>query len=407
MAGTNAAPSAASRHVGFDDDIARKALRMQRPSNSVLMACALVVAVVGWMATGIGRIDASDDASESAAAQAGAAAQPRAPRVAVRRSQARDITREIVVSGRTEPNRVVELRAETDGRVVALGAERGATVAAGAAVVGLDVRDREARRDEARALIDYAELQLEAARKLKRDQFVSDTQMAELISRVAAARSALSSVELEIENTRIAAPFDAVVQDRYVELGDYVSSGDEVARLVDTDPLLVVGEVAERHVRSLGAGKSGVAHIRGTTPIEGTVRYLAPVADEGTRTFRVELAIPNAGGTLRGGLSAELKLAADEVTVHAISSALLALDDDGVVGVKAVDATNRVRFYPVDILSSSADGLLVTGLPPEIDLITVGQGYVRPGDLVRPVPDGDGAGLTDVSTLSLDAEAKR
>src|SRR5690606_7120706 len=53
---------AALRYVGFDDDIARKAFRMQRPSNSVLMACALVVAIVGWMATGIGR-DTSRGAS--------------------------------------------------------------------------------------------------------------------------------------------------------------------------------------------------------------------------------------------------------------------------------------------------------------------------------------------------------
>ena len=378
---------------------------MHRPSTSVLMACGLALAVVGWMATGLGGTGAADGAS-TAVAQADSAS-ARAPRVAVARSQARTITREIVVSARTEPNRVVELRAETDGRVIRLGAERGATVAAGETLVGLDVRDREARRDEARALIEYAELQLDAARKLKRDQFVSDTQMAELISRVAAARSALSSVELEIENTRIAAPFDAVVQDRYVELGDYVSAGDEVAVLVDTDPLLVVGDVAERHVQSLAVGKRGTALIRGASPVEGTVRYLAPVADEGTRTFRIELAIPNEGGALRGGLSAELKLAAGDVTVHAISSALLALDDDGTVGIKAVDATNRVRFYPVEIVSSAADSLLVAGLPHELDLITVGQGYVRPGDLVIPVPEGDRAAITDVSILSSGNAAKR
>jgi multidrug efflux system membrane fusion protein len=197
------------------------------------------------------------------------------------------------------------------------------------------------------------------------------------------------------------------LQDRYVELGDYVNAGDEVALLVDTDPLLVVGEVAERHVQPLGIGKSGVARVSSGEPLAGTVRYLAPVADEATRTFRIELAIPNEGSRIRGGMSAELKLAAEEITVHVISPALLALDDEGVVGVKAVDASNRVRFYPVDIASTDSEGMSVTGLPPELDLITVGQGYVRAGDLVRPIPAGARAGMTDVSNLGADSQAKR
>jgi multidrug efflux system membrane fusion protein len=381
---------------------------MKRPSNSVIMACAVALIVVAWMATGMGSADKSDAAgNEAATAELTAAGTANAPRVAIARSRARAITREIVVSGRTEPNRVVTLRAETEGRVVALGAERGTSVAAGVTVVGLDVRDREARRDEARALIEYADLQLAAARKLKQEQFVSDTQMAELISRVAAARSSLSAVELEIENTTIAAPFDAIVQDRYVELGDYVNAGDEVALLVDTDPLLVVGEVAERNVHALAIGKQGVAQLANGERIEGKVRYLAPVAEQSTRTFRIELAIPNEGSRIRGGMSAELKLEAEEITVHVISPALLALDDEGVVGVKAVDASNRVRFYPVDIASTDSEGMSVTGLPPELDLITVGQGYVRAGDLVTPIPAGARAGMTDVSNLGADSQAKR
>jgi multidrug efflux system membrane fusion protein len=72
-----------------------------------------------------------------------------------------------------------------------------------------------------------------------------------------------------------------------------------------------------------------------------------------------------------------------------------------------VDATNRVRFYPVEIMSSEAGGISVTGLPPELDLITVGQGYVRPGDLVTPVPASERSGMTDISDLSRESQAKR
>jgi multidrug efflux system membrane fusion protein len=378
---------------------------MKRPSNSVLMATGLAVAVLAWMLSGIGREAAP--ASEPSAPPGGGAATT-LPRVSVQQSRARALTREIVVSARTEPNRRVELRAETEGRVVALGAERGAAVRAGELIVALDLRDREARLEETRTLIAYAEQQFEAARELKAERFVSDTHLAELASRVASARAARESVELEIANTTIVAPFDAVLQDRLVELGDYVNAGDAVAELVDTDPLVVVGEVSERDVHELAIGKVGFARRLGGAPIEGRIRYLAPVADAGTRTFRVELAIANGGAELRAGMTAELRLAAEEITAHLLSPALLTLDDAGTVGVKSVNAHDRVEFHPVEIVGSSGDGLSVTGLPQEIRLITIGQGFVRAGDPVEPTLLLPSAGVRDGSNQRLgNAQAKR
>jgi multidrug efflux system membrane fusion protein len=325
-------------------------------------------------------------------------------RVSVQVSRSRTITREIVVSARTEPNRSVELRAETEGRVVEIGAERGARVARGARIVGLDMRDRQARLEEARALIDYAELQFKAARRLQEQQFVSETHIAELLSRVVGARSALEQIELEVANTNLVAPFDAVLQEREVEIGDYVNSGDRVAQLVDTDPIIVVGEVGERQIHALDVGSSGLARLGSGQPLEGRIRYVAPVAEESTRTFRVELAVPNAAGSLRAGMTAELRVAADDVTVHVLSPALLSLDETGIVGVKAVDGRNRVEFHPVEIVESTEAGISVSGLPDEIKLIVVGHGFVRPGDLVEPVAAPPRAGVTDTREGALESQ---
>jgi multidrug efflux system membrane fusion protein len=362
-------------------------------SNSVLLAAALLGAVVLWMLTGLVR----NDAATSPTDVANPARATERPRVAVRTSRAKAFTREIVVSGRTEPNRSVELRAETEGRVVALGAARGAPIEAGARVIGLDMRDRQARLEEARALIDYAELQFAAARKLQEKQFVSQTQMADLASRVVSARAALERIELEVANTTIVAPFDGMLQERAVEIGDYVNSGDKVAELVDIDPLIVVGEVSERDVHKLAVGTKGTARVIDAEPVEGELRYLSPVASESTRTFRVELAVPNADRRMRAGMTAEIRLAADQITAHVLSPALLTLDDAGAIGVKAVDDTARVVFYPVEVVGSSGDGITVTGLPAEIQLITVGQGFVRPGDFVDASFESSGAGVSEVS----------
>jgi membrane fusion protein, multidrug efflux system len=367
---------------------------MQRPSNSVLMAAGLGFGIVAWMLTGLSR-----DSTPMPVSAASQGDHERAlPRVTIQVSRARTITREIIVSARTEPNRAVELRAETDGRVVVLGAERGSAVRAGERIVAFDIRDRNARLEQARRLVAFAELRYEGARKLADQQFVPETQIAELLSEVAAARAALEAIELEVANTTVAAPFDAVLQERAVELGDYVNVGDTVAELVDTDPLIVVGEVAERDVHELRVGNSGFAALATGESIEGRIRYVAPVAASTTRTFRVELAIPNPDAELRAGMTAEMRLAADNVVVHSLSPAFLSLDAAGAVGVKTVDAFDRVAFHAITIVNSSDHDVSVSGLPEEIRLITIGHGYVEPGELVEPASSAPLTELTDAQT---------
>lgn len=358
-------------------------------TKSILMAGALALAVGLWMVSGIGnepktstaRAVRTDDAS-------GAAGNPeRLVQVLVRRSTATTITREIVVSARTEPNRQVELRAETDGSIVSIGAERGSKVAAGSPIVSLDIRDRTARLEESEALIEQMRLQYEAAERLRGQQFISEAQIAEARARLVGAEAARKRILDEIGYTNVTAPFAAVVQDRSVEIGDYVNAGDTIARLVDTDPIIVAGEVNEREIHELTVGGAGSAKLVNGSIVTGTIRYLSPIADDNTRTFRVELAVPNPDGALRAGMTAELRVAADEIVTHSLSPALLALADDGTVGVKAVDGDNRVRFHPVEIAGSSPEGILVTGLPNELRIISVGQGFVTEGRQVDAVAD--------------------
>lgn len=362
------------------------------PLKSTLIAVGIVLAVALWMLSGMLGEQTQTPAAGSAGGVSSELDRPSAESsqlisVTVEKSVAKTITRQITVSARAEPNRSIELKAETEGRVIKLGAERGARVAEGDVIAELDVRDREARIAEAEALVEQRELQYDAALRLKDQQLISDVQIAEARAQLVSARAALERFRLDMQYTRIEAPFDGVLVERSVEIGDYVKAGDQIADLADTDPLIIVGEVSERDVGPLSVGSSGFARLIGGTVVQGRVRYLAPVAEESTRTFRVELAVPNKDGALRGGQTAEMLLAANETKAHLLSPALLTLDDDGNVGVKAVDENDRVIFYPVEIANSGPEGISVTGLPDELDLITVGQGFVNPGQYVRPVPD--------------------
>lgn len=371
---------------------------MKRPmlSRSSLMATGLASAVAVWMLTGLagsgaGPRDEAVAASPNGAGRTSVTAQPDADtrpaglRVTVRKSTAEAIVRDVVVNGRTEPSRSVEIKAETEGRIVELGAERGAKVSEGERIARLDVRDREAVIERAEALIEFRRQQYEAATRLEGQQLIAQLQIAEAKADLATAEADLAAARLDLARTSIAAPFDGMLEERSVELGDYVGIGDPIAQIADNDPLIAVGEVSERDVRAIRIGSLGRVQLVDGTILEGVVRYLSPVSDPNTRTFRIELAIANPDNELPAGMTAEIRLPAGESVAHFLSPALLTLDDTGNIGVKTVDDQGIVRFHEVEIVRSASDGVWVTGLPNEAVVITVGQGFVAVGERVEPV----------------------
>jgi multidrug efflux system membrane fusion protein len=109
------------------------------------------------------------------------------------------------------------------------------------------------------------------------------------------------------------------------------------------------------------------------------------MADDDTRTFSVELEIPNPERNLAVGVSAEMRVAVGAVPGHRISPATLTLNSVGTVGVKAVDEFDRVAFYPVDVIVAQADSVWISAVPDTVQIITMGQNYVSVGQRVETV----------------------
>ena len=121
--------------------------------------------------------------------------------------------------------------------------------------------------------------------------------------------------------------------------------------------------------------------------VEGSIRHISTVADEATRTFRVELQVPNPDGVISDGMTAEIALPLSLISAHLVSPAILTLSEKGLIGVKSVDENGLVLFHPVSIVDTDKDGVWIAGLPDEVELITVGQEYVTPGEKVESVPE--------------------
>ncbi len=293
----------------------------------------------------------------------------------------------VQVTGHTAASRRVFLKAELDGPVEEVLAERGEVLAEGAAIARIDPEDREARVAEAEALLRQRQVEHEAARKLNERGFKGDIALAEAAAQLDAARAAAKRAEIQMKKTLVAAPFAGVLEERPIELGSYVAEGDPVATIVDLDPVRVVGYVTEREIAGVRAGAPGEAVLPGGRVAAGEIAFVSAVADETTRTFRVELESPNPDRALAEGLTAEIRIPTGASRAHLVNLSLLSLADDGQIGVKAVEEDGTVRFLPVAVLGNAEPGRVwVAGLPEKVRLITVGQEFVKEGERVEAVP---------------------
>lgn len=360
--------------------------------RSHLIAIGIAAAIGLWFLSGV--FAGSNGETDDRTAAERDAANVNLPQVRVVTSTATERQGAVMIRGRTEAKRAVEVRSETQGTVAALPVEKGARVKAGDVLCEINLNARDAQLAEARALARQRQLEYDASRQLAEKGYRAPTVAAASKAAHDAAQARLKQMQIEVDQTRIVAPFDGVFDDRRVDIGDYLRIGDVCGLVVELDPLLVVGQVSEDRVSALRIGLPGRGRLITGETVEGTVSFVAKTADPATRTFRVELEVPNPDFTMRSGITAELVVPGERILAHRIPSSVISLDDRGVVGVRTVDSEDRVNFNAVQLVDDTPEGLWVSGLPPTIKLITVGQDYVIEGQKVDPMPAATlGAGL--------------
>ncbi|MFU8831086.1 MAG: efflux RND transporter periplasmic adaptor subunit [Wenzhouxiangella sp.] len=304
------------------------------------------------------------------------------PTVATAWSEAEEITREIVLYGDVVPNQISILRARTDG-VVESAVSTGTRVAAGEIVAHLSHDDREARLARARSQEASAQRQYQAILQLYERGVATETELNAQLAQLEAARADLSAIELEIANTALRAPIAGVVNRVMAELGSYVTIGGEVLEIIDNNPLLAVVHIQQATVDRVRPGMPAEVRFIGAEERTGTIRFVSPLADAGTRTFRVEVEVDNTDPQLPSGMSAEVVIPFETVAAHQVSTALVRLDEQGRIGLHTVGADERIEFVPIDVVRARADGIWVTGLPPRARIVTISEGALSPGQQVE------------------------
>lgn len=361
-------------------------------NKSYLIAAAFTLGIAAWVAGGY--VFKSSGKETPDAPAVADAVEPIT--VSVRTQDAKSVEQYIVAQGQAEPNRTVTIRAETAGQVDEILADEGAIVAAGDVIARLEANDRQARIDRAEARVREQQSAFEASEALGKKGYQTQRQADQTFSSLQTAKAELEEARIELDRIEIKAPFEGVVLSSPIELGAFMDVNGEVATIVDNDPLVVSLRITQQDVSDLKVGQPASLTFATGQQRDGKIRYVAARADEDTRTFRVEVELPNPDGEIPSGVSAEAKIPTGSVLAHFVSPAALSLNDEGKLGVKTVNEHNKVAFHTAAIVLSDVNGAWITGLPAHARIITLGHGFVQIGEQVQ-VAEEEGNASADGS----------
>jgi len=198
----------------------------------------------------------------------------------------------------------------------------------------------------------------------------------------------------------ITARGSGVLTDLRVKRGTFVHKDDIVAILSDEAREAQVRQAqavvtqkrteleAKRAERKLaGIRLGGRAEVRLVTGerATGTIRFVAKSATQTTRTYRVEVELPNPDGAIPDGITAEVLIPQAPIAAARLPRSALTFSSNGELGVRLVGADDIVEFAPITVIEDKQAAMWVTGLAGGTRVIVQGQDFVREGQKVEPV----------------------
>lgn len=323
--------------------------------------------------------DAPTETTESAPDTPDAAKVDGAVGVVVLASKAREIDSAVILRGETAAMRSVELRAETSGKVASAPVKKGSKVAEGEVICALELGTQEAALAEAEARLAEAMTNLNAAEELSKGGYAAETRVLSARAAKQSAEAGVTAARNAMDDLRITAPFDGVLDGSVAEVGSLLQPGSLCATIVELDPIKLVGFVSEMEVSRVTLGADVMARTVDGRRVMGRVTFVARAADPVTRTFRVEAEVANADLSLRAGQTAEILVQSAGRKAHLLPQSSLTLSNEGALGVRLAGRDGRAEFAPVEMLRDTVEGVWVSGLPDEADVIVVGQDFVVAG----------------------------
>ena len=371
-------------------------------------AFGIFAALVLWFASGLVFKSAPKvpGAEMDAAANTEVSGTVALPSVAVEAVAPQEYARVLVLNGSSEALVRATVSAQTAGRVNGVRVVRGDRVTKGQILVTLDPANRGSDVRAAQAELEKANQLAASARELAEAGYFSSTQLAEREAQLASAKEMLARASQDMAYTQVKAPVDGIVEDTPVVVGDFVSVGTPVARVVQRDEILIVAYAGQAQLGDVPVGASATVVLANGETVPAVVRFVATDADPATRTYRVEAVVDGEAHPIPTGMTAALRVPLDAHPAYRVSHSALVLGDTGEVAlmqaVADVSSSNSgrvARLLPVRILSDDGAGVWLapaadTETAPDLGTLqVVVRGQAGMGDGAALPPEAGQQGL--------------
>lgn len=288
------------------------------------------------------------------------------------------MTKELSLYGKSEANSRAIIRAEVAGKIVKISTAKGHYVKANKSIVNIEKSEIPERLAQAKAEFAERELNYKAVKSLNDKGLQGRARLAEMKSLYFAAQTKVKQLKLQLKRTEVVAPFSGVLQEQFADKGDYMQVGDPIFSLENTNPIVIRGDATEHHISQLKRGQKVSATLLSGEVIVGKLTYIASMADSDSSTFRIEAEFDNPDLKIFSGISAKLTIPLYPVDAIYISPSALAMDEAGNLGVKTVE-DGIVVFKAINLVETDNNGAWLSGFEGPVDIITLGQGFVKPG----------------------------
>ena len=292
-----------------------------------------------------------------------------------------DLILSVVTTGQIRSEAVSLLKSETQGTIIAVLVRPGDRVKQGQPLIQVDPRPLDMAVRDAEAKLAEAELRL-------LDNTIPDSivtgkaitgerlRNAQIRSGLDAAKVAVEQRKYERERATITAPFDGVMDDIKVAVGERLSPSQEIGKVVDLDHLRIEAAVLEHDLPLIRVGGQAVVTAAAAPdhPVNGVIAAILPIVDSATRAGRAVIRA-GGGGVLRPGMYVDVRIEATRLPNRIIVPARAVIERDGRPLVFVVKDGRAQWVY---IFPGRTNGLETEVLPDS----TTGQIPLQAGDMV-------------------------
>ena len=287
--------------------------------------------------------------------------------------------------GTVESANDVMISAEVNGRVEQYFVAKGSTVKKGEPILKID--DDKLLQEKARleAQTEQAREQYERLKQVfEQDSVGSEIDLINARAAYRQSSSALESIQIDLKNTTVRAPFDATLEDRLVEIGEMAAMGTPLVRLIGSNNLRVAAGVPSRYADVINNGDQAEIwfDFQDSDTLDLSIDYVGQSIDPQARTFRVEMFLPEMRPGIKVDMIANVRLKTfQEDNAIVIGEEFVYQKEQGFVVYTTGENMDGIPIAverAVTLGPSYQNNVIIEeGLQPGDELITIGSSFLQ------------------------------